>query len=458
MEELVIIHTNDLHSHFENWPKIRRYILKRQAELQAAGITVITLDLGDFSDRVHPLTEATNGLANTLLMNQVNYDGVTIGNNEGVGNSHEQLNDLYQSSEFSVILGNLRDGESLEQPQWAEPYKIIETDQGTRVGLLGLTAPFELTYGPNGWKVAEADEVLPNLLAEISKETDMIVLLSHLGIKEETRIAKAYPEIDIVLGSHTHHLLTEGMYVDECLLAAAGKYGRYIGEVKVQLAEGQIVKKEAEVIPVTSLAEELSDQAEIISYENRGRELLQKQLIADLPQTLSLTGEGTSDIMMMALTAMSEYSQTEVSLLNSGLLLESFQKGLVSRDDLHQVLPHPMHLIRVKISGEHLKAFLREINIQEDKLQDFAIIGMGFRGKVFGQLASNGLTWNDQQGMTYLGQEIEDDKEYQFTTVDHLLFIPFFPSLSQGAEIEFLFPEFLREVIGLHLTRHYPRK
>lgn len=38
-------------------------------------------------DRWHPLSEATNGQENILLMNEVGYDAATIGNNEGVGNS-----------------------------------------------------------------------------------------------------------------------------------------------------------------------------------------------------------------------------------------------------------------------------------------------------------------------------------------------------------------------------------
>ena len=40
--------------------------------------TVVTIDLGDFSDRCHPLTEATDGRANVAIMNTLAYDLVTI--------------------------------------------------------------------------------------------------------------------------------------------------------------------------------------------------------------------------------------------------------------------------------------------------------------------------------------------------------------------------------------------
>lgn len=36
MEKIILLHTNDLHSHLENWPKIRRFLLNRKQE-EASG-------------------------------------------------------------------------------------------------------------------------------------------------------------------------------------------------------------------------------------------------------------------------------------------------------------------------------------------------------------------------------------------------------------------------------------
>lgn len=95
-EDITILHTNDIHSHFENWPRIRRFLLAQQEQQRQAGQTVVTVDLGDAVDRAHPLSEATRGRANVTLLNQIGYDAVTIGNNEGLGLTHEELNQLYQ--------------------------------------------------------------------------------------------------------------------------------------------------------------------------------------------------------------------------------------------------------------------------------------------------------------------------------------------------------------------------
>lgn len=60
-DKISILHTNDLHSHLERWPKIRRYLLTRKRQLRRDGYSVLTFDIGDFLDRQHPLTEATMG-------------------------------------------------------------------------------------------------------------------------------------------------------------------------------------------------------------------------------------------------------------------------------------------------------------------------------------------------------------------------------------------------------------
>lgn len=86
----------------------------QQKALLSSNSSVLTFDLGDAMDRVHPLSEATDGQANVELLNQIGYDAVTIGNNEGLGNTKEQLERLYQHANFDVVLGNL-----LDQKKWS---------------------------------------------------------------------------------------------------------------------------------------------------------------------------------------------------------------------------------------------------------------------------------------------------------------------------------------------------
>ena len=139
METFRILHTNDLHSHFEHFPKIGRYLKKAQADKSVD--EVYTFDAGDFMDRSHPLSDATEGQANIKLMNEFHYTAGTIGNNEGISNPHRVLEHLFDHVDYPIVLANLRE-EDESMPKWAKDYQILTSKKGTRIALVGLTAAY----------------------------------------------------------------------------------------------------------------------------------------------------------------------------------------------------------------------------------------------------------------------------------------------------------------------------
>lgn len=455
MEEIRILHTNDLHSHLENWPKIRRFLHERQQV--AKNQTAITVDLGDFCDRWHPLTEATNGKANIQLMNQVSYDAVTIGNNEGIGNAKSELNHLYDKANFPVILDNLFDKRTLQSPDWAKEYKIVTTPLGTKVGLIGATAPFPLTYTPNGWDARNWADILPNIIQFLQSKVDVLVLLSHLGINDDQLIAKELPEIDVILGSHTHHLFVKGKKIGKTLLVAAGKFGEYVGEVSLSLNEQhQIESARANTFATKEMLHYPEDEEEIFQYMDKGQKLLQEKKVAWLPYKLDVFDQEHS-LVDETLEAVKKRGKTQAAILNTGLFLDDLSAGVVNQDDLHSILPHPMHMIRVTLKGVDVIRMVLEMEKNRHFLRNFPVRGMGFRGKIFGEIAYSGIQYDaTNHSVKWMNQPIDPKKIYCFTTVDHFMFIPFFPTIEIAGQVEFLFPEFIRTVLGDYLTQKYP--
>ncbi|WP_218795666.1 bifunctional metallophosphatase/5'-nucleotidase [Enterococcus hirae] len=461
MEKIVLLHTNDLHSHLENWPKIRRFIEQKKRENEKKeNTTTITVDLGDFVDRWHPLSEATDGQANVELMNNVGYDAVTIGNNEGVGNAKDQLNHLYDQANFDILLDNLFDKHLLQPPKWAKKYKIIETPQQTKIGLLALTAPFPLTYSPNGWDIRNPYDILPELVEELRPKVDILVLMSHLGIQDDRQIARELPSIDVILGSHTHHLLIDGQIVNGVQLAAAGKYGQYVGEVHLTVDEHKnIIQKSARAIPTETMMTFIEDEQESQDYLTKGHELLAAKKVAKLPYDLSVDIFAEHSFIYEALEAVKYRGQTQGAMLNSGLFLTGLPAGLINQDQLHTALPHPMHLLNVTLKGSDLIRLVLEIEKNRAFLRNYPIRGMGFRGKIFGQVVYSGISYDAvNHQVHWLNQPIDNERRYTFTTVDHFMFVPFFPTIEIAGENEFLFPEFIRSVVGEYLNAHYPIK
>lgn len=143
-------------------------------------------------------------------------------------------------------------------------------------------------------------------------------------------------------------------------------------------------------------------------------------------------------------------------MLNTGLFLGELPEGLVNQEQLHTILPHPMRLIRVTLLGRDIVRMVLEIEKNRMFLRNYPIVGMGFRGKIFGEIIYDGLTY-DAANHTVLwkGKPLESEKNYTFTTVDHLMFVPFIPTIEIAGQHEFLFPEFIRTVLGEHLAQKY---
>lgn len=92
-----------------------------------------------------------------------------------------------------------------------------------------MTAPYVLAYPQAGWELSDPFVVLDELLPKL--DCDFTILLSHLGKNVDEQIAKDYDEIDLIIGAHTHHLFEHGAQVNQTLLAAAGRYGEYVGQI-----------------------------------------------------------------------------------------------------------------------------------------------------------------------------------------------------------------------------------
>lgn len=97
---LKILHTNDVHSNFENFAKVATLIKEHKDE------DTIILDGGDFADFKSIELQGTRGLAAIELLAAISYDALTIGNNE-MFNGIETLEHMASNSPFPFISNNL---------------------------------------------------------------------------------------------------------------------------------------------------------------------------------------------------------------------------------------------------------------------------------------------------------------------------------------------------------------
>lgn len=457
MEKVRIYHINDIHSHLENWPTISAFLQSERKAYEDKADTLFVFDLGDAVDRVHPLMEATNGQAMTRLLNEAKIDAATIGNNEGLGSSKETLNHLYDEASFPVIVSNLKAIDHDKIPSWAIPLKIMHTKQKQNILIFAVTVPLNVSYQPLGWHAENPFETVERVVTTYKQFADTIILLSHVGIEFDREIAERHPEINLVIGSHTHHVLPKGEKVGDTLLVAAGKFGAYIGEVTLEMDEGRVHSSTAKVIPVESLEKPSNAKNQAEQYEMIGHQILAEKNVANIPITLNTQWFECDSFMEVGLQAIMDYTKTDGAMLNAGLFLRPLLSGIVTKHDLHQTMPHPMRIASVTLKGKDLLVFLDQVDEKQTHLQSREGIGIGFRGKVFGKCCFSGMTYQtNEEKWTWNGESIELTKDYTFATVDHFIFANHFPILQKKGDYTIHFPDFLREIVGTYLKKKYP--
>ncbi|MBW1899655.1 MAG: 5'-nucleotidase C-terminal domain-containing protein, partial [Deltaproteobacteria bacterium] len=206
-----------------------------------------------------------------------------------------------------------------------------------------------------------AVEAVSLYVEELRKTNDLIIVLSHLG--EDDKLAEAVRGIDIIVGGHFHTPLEKPDKKNKTLLVNAGYGGQYVGHMSLILTRRKKGVKvrlvDYELLPVTG---DIPPDEEILS-------LLQpyKETFGDRDQTV--IGE-TSEIFSRTPLAESMSSSTLANLVadayryatgadfafvNEGGLRADLDKGPVTTDELHRVLPFDNTLIVFKLTGSQIE-------------------------------------------------------------------------------------------------------
>ena len=445
MDIIHIYHTNDIHSHFENWPQMSRFLRDKRDECEQVKEAYFLFDVGDYVDRSNPFTEGTNGKGNILLLNEARYDAITIGNNEGITMSKESLMTLYDDAEFDVIVGNLTD-ENGEFPAWAVSSKIYTTAKGTKIGVIGATAQYTQFYASLGWKISPPREQLMDIAQTLVPHTDIIICLSHMGIHEDRLLAEACSEIDVILGAHTHHLFPEGEFVNGTLLAATGKYGDYTGHVTLEFDQSKhnLTQMTATLYPSNRLPVLDEDIEKFTELMNLSDLAMEEKLFYN-PQLLKQNLFASDSLSSFFGRILIDYTKADCAIFNTGIFLGSLEVGWVTRKDMHALLPHPINICIVTLTGtELIEVYEQSLNEELSKIE---VKGLGFRGTIMGAILHERL-YKNRRGILFAGnREVVPEESYSLATLDMFTFGFFFPSL-QHAKKEYCMPDLIRDVFA----------
>ena len=313
-----ILHTNDMHSNVVGVGPLQDYtplklgddqtkggyarlgalIAQRKAALEQLG-PVLVLDAGDFSMGTAVAAACRELGAELQLMANMGYDATTFGNHEfdlgpdGLGQAIKQAAEagavpaiIVTNSDVSAESERLTDLQALAQRGVLQPYRVIERG-GLRFGLVGIMGYDAFKYAADvgevvfGDPIATAKAAVQRLKQE--EQVDVAIALSHGGVVkrpdgpfrgEDLNLLAAIPELDVVIGGHTHSELRQPLLVDHRPVVQTGKYGEHLGELVFSLEDGRVTVESYRLIPVDDQIQgDPAIQAKVESFLQRSGEI-----------------------------------------------------------------------------------------------------------------------------------------------------------------------------------------
>jgi len=397
--ELNILHINDLHSRIESINKfdstcsaeeesknecfggVARLKAAIDAERQKlAGKNVLLLNAGDnFQGSLFYTTY--KGAAEAEFLNLMKFDAMTVGNHE-FDDSEDGLATFLDKVQFPVVTANVAAGASSKIGDRIKPYIVLDKG-GQKIGIVGAVAndtPELSSPGPNvliGNDVAD----ITAAVAELKKQgVDKIIALTHVGYPRDLAAIAKIPDVDVVVGGHSHSFLSstdpkaEGPYptmVDnpggyKVPVVQAGSYSKYLGDLKVVFDDAGIVK-EASGAPIAIDSTIKPDEAVLARIKELSApiEALKSKIVAESAGPIDGSREKCrsaecemGDLVADALLDRTKSQGMTIAITNGGGLRSSIDAGPVSMGEVLSVLPFQNTVATFQLKGSDLLAAL----------------------------------------------------------------------------------------------------
>jgi len=171
--ELQILHTNDIHSNFENFARIATKINELRDE------NTIILDAGDFADFKRVEAKGTKGMVAIDLLEEANYDAIAIGNNE-IFDGIDTLTNMVSNGRIPLLSCHIEkiQGGNIEGINKS----IVINRAGLRILIIGTSPKLSEFSTICGLNILDYLDGINNEIHKNEGKYDICIVLSHLGM------------------------------------------------------------------------------------------------------------------------------------------------------------------------------------------------------------------------------------------------------------------------------------
>lgn len=394
---LTLLHTSDVHSRL--WP-FRSRISSFEAELGlgpesalrevggaarlAARLEMertrgdcVWLDSGDLLEGAG-VFRRYGGRVELALASGLGLSALALGNHELSLSGTELAALLRDFARFPVISANLR-------PAVGSPLRgllaasALVPAGGRRLGVIGVahaTSPPNVRAADNPWGFVSVElaAAVQTAVDEMAPRSELIVLLSHLGLEGDKELLRATSGIDLVLGGHQHIVTVSPEWQDDCLDTARGRgcssravpivhsgaYGKLVSRLELTLSPEALAPERFDVselrlqqLPMAENAPESAAVSQWLEAFETHAEAPLAFLTEPLWRRSALAGDSAlgnrvTDVVLQAASA-------DVALLNSSGLRADLEQGLLLRSDVELALPFDEPWLVALLSGSQLR-------------------------------------------------------------------------------------------------------
>ena len=388
---LTILHTNDTHGHLLPYSYPDTYnptdpiaLLKsrhniggaaRRATLvnrvrQESGHATLLLDAGDICDGT-PFSTEYHGDADIAVMNALGYDIACPGNHE-YSNALPQVRKLIEAAKFPLISANSTvkaDGKLLYQPY------VIKEIQGAKIAFLGL-----LTYDARTYNAAKTDltmeepiETAKRLVPQLRKQADLVVVVSHIGVDEDIKLAALVPGIDVIVGGHSHTLLPEPLLVPHpsdvsphsvhgTVIVQDFQWAGTLGRLDLTLHHDSagtwhVAKYKGKLLPVTSDTPEDPQVSQVVAQYWEPIKSKYGAIVGEAAGDFAVKGPDHAEYNLVA-DAVREQLGLDFDIENMGGVRSPLARGPISYADMINMDPFGNTIVTFRATGKQIKEIL----------------------------------------------------------------------------------------------------
>lgn len=387
---LTILHVNDTHSRIE--PTLvrgnpyggmaRLATLAKQVRQEEKN--VLFLHAGDaFQGTLY--YNVYKGAADGLLLNMLGLDAMALGNHE-FDDGPANLLPFVTGANFPIVSANLDFSGEPGLAKAVKPWTVVKVgkEKIAVIGLMTSDLPFISSPGDTV-RMLDLDQSLTNALKEIrDSKLNKVIVLSHCGYSADLEIAKNHPEIDLIVGGHSHSFLGDlkldgfpepmGPYptqVGSTLVVQAWEWAKIAGLIQVDFDRKGVITKvlKKKIIPVDSKIPEDPAVLTAVRALQKPIQALQSAVVGNTPNGISRDGAESpmGNFIADAQLEATKGQKTVIALMNRGGIRASIEPGPITYGEAISVQPFSNTLVVLDVTGSELKETL-EIAAKDDRL------------------------------------------------------------------------------------------